>query len=173
MRRVACITQPSVIDQVLSHLRARGDGRRGRRAESPRDLRTVRTGRHATTRRGPPDSLRLTLTPRSRAGTFGVRVIRSVSAATGRPRETTSGRPPRRGGGRRAGCCAPARPRVVGDRAVCSPNTRPSPIDRRMLVEILDLTRECRLNVIREREHVRDIAVSRFVSLVLCRCRHL
>ena len=58
----------------LAPPRPRGDGRRGRRAESPRDRRTVWTGRHATTHRSPPDSLRLTPTPRSRAGTFGERV---------------------------------------------------------------------------------------------------
>jgi len=46
------------------------------------------------------------------------RGVRPVPAATGRPRETPSGRLPRRDGGRRAGRCAPAGPRGVGDRAV-------------------------------------------------------
>ena len=52
MRIVAVITQASVIDQILAHLRTRD----------------------ATTRCGPPDSLSLTPTPRSRAGMFVVRV---------------------------------------------------------------------------------------------------
>ena len=85
-----------------------GDHRRPRRrTESPVDARTVWTGRHATTRRGPPGPLSLPPTPRPRAVTFGVRVrstgLRPVPAATGRPRRTPSGRPPRRGGGRRSG----------------------------------------------------------------------
>jgi len=52
----------------------RDGGPRRRRAESALDPRTVWTGRHATTRRGPPGPLSRTPTPRSRAGTFGVRV---------------------------------------------------------------------------------------------------
>jgi len=41
----------------------------------------------------------------------------------------------RRGGGRRAGRCAPAGPRGVGDRAVRSPDTRPTPIEIPILRE--------------------------------------
>jgi len=55
-----------------------GDQRRPRRrTEFPVDAGTVGTGRHATTRRGPPGPpgpLSLTPTPRRRAGTFVVRV---------------------------------------------------------------------------------------------------
>jgi len=52
----------------------RRDGGPRRRAESALDPRTVGTGRHATARCGPPGPLSRTPTPRSRAGTFGVRV---------------------------------------------------------------------------------------------------
>ncbi len=76
------------------------------------------------------------------AGAFGARHshpgVRSVPAAIGCRRATPSGRPPRRGGGRRAGRCAPGGPRGgVGDRAVCSPDTRPSPIEFPILIPIM------------------------------------
>ena len=74
MRIVACITQPSVMDQTLSHLRACAATAAHGGARSPPSTRGPSGRRHATTRRGPPGPLRLTPTPRSRAGTFGVRV---------------------------------------------------------------------------------------------------
>jgi len=61
---------------------SRHDGGPRRRAESSLDPRTVWTGRHATTRRGPPGPLSLPPTPRPRAGTCGVRV-RSTGRQTG------------------------------------------------------------------------------------------
>ena len=77
MRSIARITQASVIDPILAHLRSH--------AESALDPRTVGTGRHATARCGPPRPLSLTPTPRSRAGTFGVRV-RPTGASDRSPR---------------------------------------------------------------------------------------
>ena len=119
MRLVACITQRSAIDQILAHLPhpRRDDGPR-RRAESALDPGTIWTGRHATTGRGPPGPLSLTPTPRSRAGTFGVRVSPAGASdpsplSTGRPQKTPPGRPSRRGGGQAA-----ARPPALAGSAI-------------------------------------------------------
>jgi len=99
MRLVAFMTQGSVIDQILAQLRTRA----ARRPTPP--LGGVRRARPSH------------------------RGVRSVPAATGRSGETTSGRPTRRGGRRRAGRRLPAGARGVSDRAVCSPSTRPTPIE--------------------------------------------
>ena len=81
------------------HPRRDGDPRR--RAESARDPGTVWTGHHATTRRGPPGPLSLTPTPRSRAGTFGVRV-RPTGASDRSPRRPGAHGPRRPDGHRGA-----------------------------------------------------------------------
>ena len=134
MRIVAFITQPSVIDQILAPLRTRAATAAHADAQNPP---STRDRRDRAPRDGPlrptgpaephPDA------PITRGDVRCARPshrgVRSVPAATGRPRDTTSGRPPRRGGGRRAGRCAPAGPRAVGDRAVCPTATRPSPIE--------------------------------------------
>ena len=67
-------------------------------------------------------------TPRVRRARPSHRGVGSVPAETRRLRNTPSGRPPRRGGGRRAGRRVPAGPHGVSDRALHSPNTRPTPI---------------------------------------------
>jgi len=110
------------------------DGGPRRGAESALDPGTVQTGRHGTTRRGPSGPLSLTSTPRAHVGgrrraRQTPRGVRSVPSATGRLRAPPSGRPPRRGGGRRSGRRAPGGPRGGGDRSGRSPNTRPSPIE--------------------------------------------
>ena len=62
MRIVAFITQPSVIDQIVTHLRPRHHCAR-RRAEPPNDPGRVGTGRPATTRSDPPRPLSTAPTP--------------------------------------------------------------------------------------------------------------
>jgi len=69
MRIVACITQRSVIDQILAHLRTRAaTAAHAAARRSSLDPGTVWTGRHATTRRGPSGPLSLTSTPRAHVG---------------------------------------------------------------------------------------------------------
>ena len=88
-----------------------------RRAESALDPRTVWTGPHATTRRGPPGPLSLTPTPRSRAGTFGVRV-RPTGASDPSPRRPGADGNRRPGGHRGAAAggdqAAARRPALAG-----------------------------------------------------------
>jgi len=90
MRIIACITQVSVIDQILTHLRtsapphlrtrATHAARAGARSPpSP----TGRNGRQATTRGDPPGALSRPPTPGRARGTFGVRV--RLHAASDRP----------------------------------------------------------------------------------------
>ena len=110
------------------------DGGPRRRAESSLDSGTVRSGRHATTRRGSPGPLRRTSVSRPRCGDVrrarpSHRGVRSVPAATGRRRKTPFGRPPRRGGRRSAGRCGRVGPRLVGDCAERSPDIRPTPFE--------------------------------------------
>jgi len=116
-RIIACITQASVIDQILAPRRTR--------------------------------PLSPAPTPRHHAGTFGVRV-RPTGA---------SDRSPRRLGahGQRH---PPAGPRVVGDRAVCSPDTRPTPIEFPILTLILEQHRIDPRRGIAEVEHagIRDVS---------------
>ena len=82
----------------------------------------------AATCRDPRSPLSRAPTPRVRRARPSHRGVGSVPAETRRLRNTPSGRPPRRGGGRRAGRRVPAGPRGVSDRALHSPNTRPTPI---------------------------------------------
>ena len=62
MRIVAFITQPSVIDQIVTHLRARATTATPARG-APNDPGSVGTGRHATTRSDPPRPLSTAPTP--------------------------------------------------------------------------------------------------------------
>ncbi len=58
MRIIACITQVSVIDQILTHLRTRATHAAHAGVRSPPlDPRTVGTRHHAATRRDPPRPL--------------------------------------------------------------------------------------------------------------------
>ena len=115
-------------------------GRVRRRAESAvdpqtvRTVRTVRTGRHATTCVGAPGPLSLTPTPTTTRG--GVRRGRwSHQASDPSPPERAShgdrypdgsrGAP----AGRKSRRRPPAGPRAVGDRAVRSADTQPTPIE--------------------------------------------
>jgi len=88
-----------------------------RRAESALDPRTVWTGPHATSRRGPPGPLSLTPTPRPRAGTFGVRV-RPTGASDRSPRRPDAHGNRRPGGHRGAAAggdqAAARRPALAG-----------------------------------------------------------
>jgi len=133
MRLVAFVTQVSVIDQILLHLRTRATREAHAGPRSPRRSGPPR----ARARHAPPPTPRQSAAhgpdappPRgdgrwARQSNEGVR---SVRAATRRPRKTPSRRTPRRGGGRRSGRRAPGGPRGVSDRAVRSPDTRPTPI---------------------------------------------
>ena len=116
MRIVACITQPSAIDQILSPLRARaataahGGARsppatRGPSGRAPRDDPPRPTGPLASHSDAPITRGVVRCARQTHRG------VRSVPAATGRPRETLCGHPPGRGGGRRAGRRAPGGPR--------------------------------------------------------------
>ncbi len=104
MRLVACITPPSVIDQILAHLRTGVEAAAHGAARSPPSTRGP-SGPGAT-----------------RRPAAAHRGVRSVPVATGRPRQAPFGRPPRRAGRR-----------VIGDCAVGSPDTRPTPIEFRIL----------------------------------------
>ena len=117
MRLVACITPRSVIDRILAHLRTAAPASRtpGRGAPHRRGPRRAEA-RHAPHARPPPPRPPPCVRPPRRPATArGPSVCAAVPPgrplgplSTERPRDTTSGHPPRRGGGRRAQCCAPA-----------------------------------------------------------------
>ena len=111
---------------------------RVRRRRSPVDPRTVRTGPLAPTRGGPPGPLSLTPTPRPHAGTIGVgggptKASDRFPLAPAPPRAPSSrapssGRPTGRARGAEVTSPLAAGARVAGDRAIYSPNTRPTSI---------------------------------------------
>ena len=138
MRIVAFLTQPSVIDQLLTHLRTRAATAAHADARSPPSTRGPSapgaTRRSAAAHRAHYVSPRRPGAPTTTRG--DVRCARQSPGASDRfplrPGAHGKRRPDGQrdaAAGRRARRPAPAGPRVVGDRAVGSMTTRPTPLE--------------------------------------------